>query len=213
MVREEPHHRFGVKPSGNAFFDQKPVVSDGLRVSVLSKLSHEFLLAILELLDASDLRALGSCCQMLYAFANHPPLWKDLVLERFGGEFDFLSSWKTTYRNMTYHAKFGTRLTASPIRPLHFDGLYSDFLYKYWHHSYGEYPKQWIEVDNIDRRSGLSVEEFNREYAAGNVKKPVILTDVVPKWKAYGKWSNDYLTEKFGDVVFKANGIRINFRR
>lgn len=35
----------------------------------------------------------------------------------------------------------------------------------------------WLEVDNVDRRSGLSVAEFREQYEIPN--KPVILTDVV----------------------------------
>jgi len=39
----------------------------------------------------------------------------------------------------------------------------------------------WLEVENVDRRSGLSVAEFREQYEIPN--KPVILTDVVS-----GRW-------------------------
>ena len=237
---------FGVRPTGNAFFDQRPLVSPGLQVSCLAKLPHPVLLAALEYCDFVSLCRLSSCCRMLYAFGNHPPLWKDLVLERFGGRFDANCSWKYTFRD-TWRL---SRAAAAPSTTgssggagggggsgdggsgsgddggggratnpstgcgdqLSFEGLYSDTLHQFWFHSVGSYPRDWLSVDNIDRRSNLSVEEFNRVYAAGP-GRPVILTDVVPKWKAFQLWSDDYLGSKVGDIDFKANGIRISFNR
>ncbi|MDC0678745.1 cupin-like domain-containing protein [Sorangium atrum] len=51
----------------------------------------------------------------------------------------------------------------------------------------------------IPRRSGVSGEELRDVYVAGNI--PVILTDVVTRWPAFGRWTPAYLSERFGDVV------------
>jgi hypothetical protein len=183
---------FGVQPSGNAFFDELPLVSLGLRKSSLARLPHAELLSLLEFCDATGLCRLGSCCRMLYVFANHPPLWKNLVLGRFGGNFESRYSWKRTYyysRNTVTSAATAAITAAAAatttvvpasqsaslpserdshdddstaMPELSFPGLYSDLLHTYWFHSTGGYAPEWLEVDNIDRRSGLSVEEFNR---------------------------------------------------
>jgi hypothetical protein len=57
-------------------------------------------------------------------------------------------------------------------------GFFSDALFYRWYLSNID-VNVWSEVDNIDRRSNLSVEDFIKEY--GEPNKPVIITDVVPK--------------------------------
>ncbi|XP_041471533.1 F-box protein At1g78280-like [Lytechinus variegatus] len=47
----------------------------------------------------------------------------------------------------------------------------------------------------IDRKGNLSLEEYYEKY---NGKWPVIITDVVGKWKASG-WSENFFTQNFGD--------------
>lgn len=44
-------------------------------------------------------------------------------------------------------------------------------------HWYLQIDPAWLETDNIDRREGLSVEEFREQYERPN--RPVLLTDVV----------------------------------
>lgn len=55
----------------------------------------------------------------------------------------------------------------------------------------GQYPP------SIDRRSGLSRQDFLRQYYAANT--PVLLEDVAEEWAAVKKWSPDYLAEAMGD--------------
>ena len=60
-------------------------------------------------------------------------------------------------------------------------GLYSDLLYGWWYYANVD-PMQWCQVHDekeIDRRSGLSVQQFIDEYESKN--KPVMLTDVVAR--------------------------------
>jgi hypothetical protein len=51
--------------------------------------------------------------------------------------------------------------------------------------------------DEIDRRAGLSRDEFLRSYYAAN--RPVLLTDVCDNWPACLLWSTDYLADRLGD--------------
>ncbi|KXZ56047.1 hypothetical protein GPECTOR_2g1599 [Gonium pectorale] len=82
-------------------------------------------------------------------------------------------------------------------RYLRVKGFYSDLLYQPWFCATLEPPADWLEIDNIDRRSGLTPEQFRAEYGAPN--RPVILTDAMARWPAMAKWSNDYLAGVFGD--------------
>jgi len=50
----------------------------------------------------------------------------------------------------------------------------------------------------IERRAGVGAEEFfARYYATGT---PVVLTDVVTRWPAFGRWTPEYLKARVGDV-------------
>lgn len=58
----------------------------------------------------------------------------------------------------------------------------------------------WVRCTG-SRVSSMSVEDFRRQYEAPN--KPVLLTDVVGGWPAFGKWTKEYLldTLKGQDIV------------
>jgi hypothetical protein len=57
-----------------------------------------------------------------------------------------------------------------------------------------------VKVVEIARRSGIDRSTFERDYLQGE-GLPVILTDVVPSWNAYRKWSFDFLTATFGNEL------------
>ncbi len=54
------------------------------------------------------------------------------------------------------------------------------------------------ETPTIERRAGVSTEEFRDEYYAAH--RPVIVTDVIDAWPAMTKWSLDYFEEVAGDA-------------
>ncbi|KAG2446007.1 hypothetical protein HXX76_000610 [Chlamydomonas incerta] len=82
-------------------------------------------------------------------------------------------------------------------RYLRVRGFYSDLLYQPWFCANFEMPPDWLRPNNIDRRAGLTPEQFRTEYEIPN--RPVILTDAMSSWPAMSRWSNDYFTRVFGD--------------
>jgi hypothetical protein len=54
----------------------------------------------------------------------------------------------------------------------------------------------------VERRSGLSYEQFAREYMIP--RKPVIITDALDACPARHKWTPDYFLERFGDRRLQA---------
>lgn len=52
--------------------------------------------------------------------------------------------------------------------------------------------------ENIDRVSGLSVEDFIENYE--KVNKPVIITDKMDDWPAMEKWQVETLLKRFGNT-------------
>lgn len=65
----------------------------------------------------------------------------------------------------------------------------------------------WLAVDNIERRSALSVDEFIQQYESK--RKPVVLKNVVTQWKAFQLWSEDYLRKTCGDTAFDVGGYQM----
>ena len=89
------------------------------------------------------------------------------------GKFKFRQSWQTTYLQATQPDFAPT----SRQRSRSFKGLYSDVLFQ--PHFCATIPlhPSWLESNNVDRRSGLSVLDFREQYEVPN--KPVIITDIV----------------------------------
>ena len=54
------------------------------------------------------------------------------------------------------------------------------------------------KLTQVDRRSGLSVEEFNREYRAR--LRPVVITDATEDWRARSTWTFDGFRSRFGET-------------
>lgn len=70
-----------------------------------------------------------------------------------------------------------------------------------------EFPAEWTERENVPRRSGLSLEDFRRQYERPN--QPVILTDVVRNWPAFEKWrSRSYLNKAFENQLVHVGGYQ-----
>ena len=59
-------------------------------------------------------------------------------------------------------------------------------------------------ADQIDRRAGLSREQFDREYL--RPLRPVILTDAISHWRALGRWSPQFFKEQYGDLEVEVDG-------
>lgn len=133
-------------------------------------------------LSAKDLAAIAQASKFLFVFAQTDILWKELYLEEYEGDFDFVGSWKETLiRKKTGVQQLPPKADIHTTGMLHrviFDwtGIYSDVLYNS-HYCATIDPCRWAQIDNIDRRSNLSVEEFIEQYESKGI--PVILQDVV----------------------------------
>jgi len=59
-------------------------------------------------------------------------------------------------------------------------------------------------VDQIDRRAGLSRDEYEREYL--HPLRPVILTDAISHWGALGRWSPEFFKKEYGALEVEVDG-------
>jgi hypothetical protein len=56
-----------------------------------------------------------------------------------------------------------------------------------------------LQFGQVDRRSGLSLREFNREYRAPG--RPVVIADAIGAWPARSKWTFDYFKSRYGGTL------------
>ncbi|KAI9337805.1 hypothetical protein BDR26DRAFT_838504 [Obelidium mucronatum] len=215
-------HPYGVQPLGNALFDsgggaaQRPAADRGAGLGRLAALDDAALLGLFlaapHVLDDGSVLRLQRCSRALYVLCGVDDVWRVRTLARFGGAFGaFADSWKNTYKARLHAERRPQPGECAPDVPLKV-GYYSDYLFSAWRCS--SIPLDVLcradAPENIDRRSGLSVQEFVDEYDAPG--KPVILTDVVTKWPAFGKWNMDYLEKTVGDVEFRAESVDLQFK-
>lgn len=73
-----PSHPLGVKPSGNQYMATH---NSRNAIGPFQILPDEFLVTLLEYLDAKTLIGLGYTCKALYGFCSLEDLWKALFLE------------------------------------------------------------------------------------------------------------------------------------
>ncbi|CAG8546309.1 6878_t:CDS:2 [Funneliformis caledonium] len=205
-------HPLGIKPWGNYYVDSKDQSRNfegdrrGSSLGNLAILTDDLILDILGALDAKDLLSLGLASRVLYCFSTFDDLWKQLTIQKYKGDWCWQGSWRVTFLKRSC-SEYNLDIFLKPA--IHLTDFYSDTLFQpFLCSSTG--MDSYLGVENIDRRSNLELEEFIRKYAIPN--KPVIITDVVTKWPAFEKWNMEYLVEKYGDVIFRAEAIDIKLR-
>jgi hypothetical protein len=172
-------------------------------LGALAVLPDELLVALLGELPPAALAALAATSRAARAFATHEELWKALALERAPSKWRYRGSWRETA--LAALGPPGAAAAAAAAPPPHpHPRLYSDLLHRGWLCATAEPDPEWLITESIDRRAGLTPAQFRDEYERLN--RPVILTDVVPTWPAYRKWSRAYLAKALGDApVFVGN--------
>ena len=218
-------HPYGVKPLGNAFLapdEVRMVRQNGLGRFACIK-DDELLLELLSFLSFREVVALNCVSRAFYVYSMHNELWRDITLRSHKGDFFFTYTWKDTFaaihardKNMqhmspasfptTKEPSLSTKTKTRPHNPIHVNGIYSHALHRSWvcrNINLESECKDFL-LNNIERRkaSDLSCQEFVSKYEQKNV--PLIITEVVNKWPAYKKWSDEYLSEKCGDFSFRA---------
>lgn len=213
---ERPHknvlthggHPYGVQPWGNLYLQDNLNVFELARHKGLGRLSclgDEDVLNILEFLDYRDLCRFAAVSKSFYIFCHHSDLWRTLVLTDLGNNFEFAESWKETYR-IAKAPQFALKHV-----PIMVNDFFSDLLFQPWYCASVGIRPEWIEIDNIERRRNLSVQQFIAEYESKN--KPVIITDCVTHWPAYERWDRQYLLSHHAGKMFTAAGFKFTLQR
>lgn len=162
-------------------------------------------------MSAHELCVLAQVSKATYLYSHYGDLWRELTMDYFEGEWTYRESWKQTYidalhlRNARSQPNY-IPPNYLPHQPLQVTSFFSDLLYDEWQCSMVDL-RIWADLcpDHIDRRSGLSVQEFEEEYGMPN--KPVILTDQVPNWPAFKLWRKDLLIERFNNRTFQVGRV------
>lgn len=232
-VLERGPHPYGVKPLGNMMVDalmqqqqhrprkrQRTAATFGntreVSLGGLRRLSDESLLELLGWLPPHDLARCAAVSRALYVFALAPELWKEAVLAGVGNNFEFHNTWRDTFvwhalggskQSTTSAAATATATAFRPHTPLRIPRFYSDALYQPWLCASMAIDKAWLATDNVTRvdAATLSVEQFVHDFEEPN--RPVLISGLVSKWKACGKWTEHHLEAAHGKDTFTAGPV------
>lgn len=202
-----PSHSHGVQPLGNLYFNPSSHNSRNTGLGNLQTLTDELVLDILGYLSGTHLGILSTVSKSFYVFSDHEPLWRNLVLENYCGGFLYNGSWKSTFVSAYKPSFVGSCVGSSGLKVRDF---YSDYLFQSWLCANLVMKPEWLERDNIQRRRGMSVDEFILHFEEPN--KPVLLEGCMDNWVALEKWDRDYLVEVCGDVRFSVGPVEMRLQ-
>ena len=202
-----PSQNHGVQPLGNLYMSSTSLNSRDTGLGNLKTLTDELVLEILGLLDGAHLGILACVSKSFYVFCTNEPLWRNLVLETLKGGFLFDGLWRTTYITAYYPRFDVSRIGSSGLAIRDF---YSDYLFQSWLCANLEMKPEWLKRDNIQRRRGISIDEFILNFEEPN--KPVLLEGCLDNWEAMGKWNKEYLISTCGDVMFSVGPVEMKLK-
>ncbi|KAF9951039.1 hypothetical protein BGZ72_007339, partial [Mortierella alpina] len=206
-------HPLGIKPLGNYYMDATRADFTGScrgpSLGRLARLTDEIIMEILDLLSPVDLLTLGATSRVLYGLTHLDDVWKTLTIERFKGDWTWQDdTWRATFLKRS-DPSYDTSMILKNRDSMKMKNFYSDVLFQpFYCAAIGMEP--YTAVENIDRRSGLSLEQFIEEYEKPG--KPVIIADGAKHWPAMTKWSTEYFLKTWPDAVLRAESVDVTMR-
>ncbi|CAO3573910.1 unnamed protein product [Mortierella alpina] len=206
-------HPLGIKPLGNYYMDATRADFTGScrgpSLGRLARLTDEIIMEILDLLSPMDLLTLGATSRVLYGLTHLDDMWKTLTIERFKGDWTWQDdTWRATFLKRS-DPNYDTTMILQNRDAMKMKNFYSDVLFQpFYCAAIGMEP--YTAVENIDRRSGLSLEQFIEEYEKPG--KPVIIADEAKHWPAMTKWSTDYFLKTWPDAVLRAESVDVTIQ-
>ena len=169
-------------------------------LGALAVLSDKLVLHVLKQLDrGKELLWLNLVSRVLYAFATHDKLWREMCFRRHGGDFVFKRCWRYTAflpaRLELGDDEYPTQLSAVP-------GFHSELFNRRWYIGHCDVSQFDIDFSHIEKLAGLSVADFEERYLS--VGRPVVLTDATKHWTAL-QWTPEKLIELYGNCRFRLN--------
>jgi hypothetical protein len=201
-------HPLGIKPLGNYYMDAtRPDFTGSCRgpsLGQLSRLTDEVIMELLNLMSPQELLTLSLVSRVLYNLTHLDDMWKILTIDRFKGDWEWKDdSWRATFMKRS-DPTYDTSRILQNRETFKLNTFYSDVLFQpFYCAAIGMEP--YTTVENIDRRSGLTLEQFIQEYERPG--KPVIITDGAQHWPARTIWSTNHFLKRWPDAVLRAESV------
>ena len=162
------------------------------------------LLRIIFSLPFPDILSLSSASKALYILTGDEEVWKErwkAIVKKGVVTLHFKGSWKMT----CLHPQLDSTRKFKVANRLRIDGFYSPWYSKKWYLTFVELKHFSSCPQTVERRSNLSVEEFQSEYAAKN--KPVLITDALKNWPAMQKWQIGEIGKHYGNSIVRTSDL------
>lgn len=228
-----PTHPLGVKPSGNALLSaiknagetKKKLLGD------FARFPEELLVELLSYITRpEDLKNLGHCSRILYAYTYSEDHWRNLYLEEyqrlekkgssraivpFGGH-----KWRGSWRKSVLAIDAESLVQANSL-------IFSDLLYRPYQCSNIDYTNLFKKIIDYEKKSSdlchtlntkfgverfregsLTLEDFKNKYA----NKPFILQEE-PGSNRWPKWGFDELLNMFPEESFRQEAVQWNLEK
>jgi hypothetical protein len=156
----------------------------------------ELILEILTYLDSSSLRQFGYTSKASFAFSSYEDLWKTLFLATHtSGQVDWRGTWRRTV----------LRLDATQEARVNCENIVSEVLVQPFLNATIDLTRYKAIKDSIPRFGRMGAEKFKEGWYA----KPFILTDIIPEWPAFRKWTMEYLLSQFpsSEATFQIEAV------
>jgi Cupin-like domain len=174
---------------------------------LLTAVQDQLKLELWSYFDGAELSVMACVCRATYVLSHIDDHWKALVLAWAAVPGRLLrtygSSWRCTYLRLVQ----GLSCEAAQHTPIAIEGFYSDLLFQPHNCATTTLKDRWLQIESVQRRANLSVEQFMAKYEVPNV--PVILTDVITKWPAMNKWSKQYFKSNYNKLPMHAGGVEM----
>lgn len=227
-----PSHPLGVKPSGNALLSNVDHIKETHRklLGDFARFPEELLVELLSYItEPQDLKNLGLCSRILYAYTYSEEHWRSLYLKEYErlekmGKKDIAPfgsrKWRGSWRRSVLAIDTESLVQTNSL-------VFSDLLYRPYQCSTIDYTTLFKNVIDHERRShelgrtlnslfgverfqegSLTLEDFRNNY----IDKPFILQEERGS-NRWPKWDFDELHTKFSAEKFRQEAVQWNLSK
>ncbi|SCV04936.1 LANO_0G14708g1_1 [Lachancea nothofagi CBS 11611] len=226
-----PTHPLGIKPSGNAFFEEDLKEVEKHKQKLLGKFGkfpEDLLIHLISFIESPrDLLALGSASRVFYAYTYSEELWRKFYVDEFTRleenqdpastspcPFD-CKNWKGSWRKTLLKTDVEALVKTNGL-------VFSDYLYRPYQCSQIDFEYLFRKVVDLEAKSRDLGHTLNSDFGVArideaaltlqdfevhHINKPFILQSS-SRAERWPQWNLKNLVDKFGNTKFRQEAVK-----